>query len=172
MQTESQLAAFVRGFDARDLPAEAARITRRVVLAAVGTGIAGAAEDGIGPLRDLLLSRGGTGQARTLVFGDRLPATAAAQLNGTMCRALDYCDAMAPGIHIGSSVVPAAFAAAELAGGCSGAELLAALAVGCEVGARFNLTESMYDGFDPTGVAIVFAATATASRVLRLDETQ
>jgi 2-methylcitrate dehydratase PrpD len=172
MQTESQLAAFVRGFDARDLPTEAACITRRVVLAAVGTGIAGAAEDGIGPLRDLLLSRGGTAQARALVFGDRLPAAAAAQLNGTMCRALDYCDAMAPGIHIGSSVVPAAFAAAELAGGCSGAELLTAMAVGCEVGARFNLSESMYDGFDPTGVAIVFAATATASRVLRLDETQ
>jgi len=96
MQTESQLAAFVRGFDARDLPTEAACITRRVVLAAVGTGIAGAAEDGIGPLRDLLLSRGGTAQARALVFGDRLPAAAAAQLNGTMCRALDYCDAMGP----------------------------------------------------------------------------
>ena len=89
-----------------------------------------------------------------------------------MCRALDYCDAMAPGIHIGSSLVPAAFAAAEFRGGCSGAEFLTALAVGCELGARFNLSESMYDGFDPTGVAIVFASTAAAARILRLSPRQ
>ena len=97
-------------------------------------------------------------QARTLVFGDWLPAAAAAQLNGTLCRALDFCDAMAPGPHIGSSLVPGCFAAAELRGGCSGNEFLSALVVGCEVGARFNLNESQYDGFDPTGVAVVFAA--------------
>ncbi|RYY72566.1 MAG: MmgE/PrpD family protein, partial [Comamonadaceae bacterium] len=63
-------------------------------------------------------------------------------------------------------------AAAELKGGCSGAEFLAALVAGCELGARFNLTEAMYDGFDPTGVAIVFPATAAAARVLGLDEKQ
>jgi 2-methylcitrate dehydratase PrpD len=90
-------------------------------------------------------------------------------LNGTICRALDFCDAMAPGPHIGSSLLPAALAAAELRGGCSGAELMAALVVGAEVGARMNLTEAMYDGFDPTGVAVVFAATAAAARVLGLD---
>ena len=172
MQPESQLAAFIREQRPDELSDDAARISRLVLLAAIGTGVAGASEDGIGALRELLLSRGGTPQARTFVFGDRLPAHAAAQFNGTMCRALDYCDAMAPGIHIGSSVVPTAFAAAELAGGCNGAEFLAALAIGCEVGARFNLTESMYDGFDPTGVAIVFASTATAARLLRLSDVQ
>ena len=172
MHPESQLAAFIRSLPVEQLADDAARISRLVLLAAVGTGIAGASEDGIGPLRELLLARGGAGQARTFVFGDRLPAHAAAQFNGTMCRALDYCDAMAPGIHIGSAVVPTAFAAAELAGGCSGAEFLAALAIGCEVGARFNLTESMYDGFDPTGVAIGFASTAVAARLLHLSDAQ
>ncbi|MDH5539768.1 MAG: MmgE/PrpD family protein [Rhizobacter sp.] len=172
MELESRLAHFVCTLQAGDLPADAARITRLVMLAAVGTGVAGASEDGVAPLRGLLLERGGAGQARTLVYGDRLPAHAAAQLNGMMCRALDYCDAMAPGIHIGSSLIPAAFAAAELNGACSGAEFLAALAVGCELGARFNLTEAMYDGFDPTGVAIVFASTAAAARILRLSEKQ
>ena len=169
---EARLAEFIVRQPANELPPEARRISRLVMLAAVGTGIAGSSEDGIDALRTLLLDRGGAPQARTFVFGDRLPAHAAARFNGTMCRALDYCDAMAPGIHIGSSLIPAAFAAAEIAGGCSGAEFLAALAVGCEVGARFNLTESMYDGFDPTGVAIVFAATAAAARILRLDERQ
>jgi 2-methylcitrate dehydratase PrpD len=89
-----------------------------------------------------------------------------------MCRALDFCDAMAPGIHIGSSLVPAALAAAELVGGCDGREFLAALAVGAEVGARLNLTEEAYDGFDPTGVAGVFAATAAAARIMKLDTEQ
>ena len=172
MHPETALARFVTTLQLPEVSADALRTTRRVLMAAIGTGIAGAGEDGIEALRGLLRERGGTAQARSLVFGDGLPAVAAAQLNGTMCRALDYCDAMAPGIHIGSSLVPAALAAAELAGGCSGAELLAALVAGCELGARFNLTEAMYDGFDPTGVAIVFPATAAAARVLGLDEKQ
>jgi 2-methylcitrate dehydratase PrpD len=172
MQPEQQLAQFITRLQLAEVSEQALRTTRRVLLAAVGTGIAGSGEDGIEPLRALLVDRGGKPEARTLVFGDSLPAVAAAQLNGTMCRALDYCDAMAPGIHIGSSLVPAALAAAELRGGCSGREFLAALAAGCEIGARFNLTEAMYDGFDPTGVAIVFPATAAAARVLGLDDKQ
>ena len=172
MAIETELARFVCGLQQRDVPADAERTVKLVVLAAVGAGIAGAGEDGIAPLRELLRERGGRGEARVFVHGDRLPAHAAAQLNGTMCRALDYCDAMAPGIHIGSALLPAAFAAAELAGGCSGSDFLAALAAGCELGARFNLTESMYDGFDPTGVAVVFASTAAAARILRLTEQQ
>ncbi len=89
-----------------------------------------------------------------------------------MCRALDYCDAMAPGIHIGSSLIPAALAAAELAGGCSGAEFLAALAAGAEISSRLNLSEAQYDGFDPTGIAVVFAPTAAAARILKLTPQQ
>lgn len=172
MQPEQQLARFVTTLRAGEVTDQALRTTRRVLLAAIGTGIAGAGEDGIEALRAILRDRGGKPEARSLVFGDRLPAVAAAQLNGTMCRALDYCDAMAPGIHIGSSLVPAALAAAELAGGCDGETFLSALVAGCELGARFNLTEAMYDGFDPTGVAIVFPATAAAARVLGLDEKQ
>lgn len=169
---EQQLAAFVCGFQPAQLPPEALRILRHIVLAVSGTALAGAAEDGIAALRTLLLERGGTPQSTTLVFGDRLPAAAAAQFNGTLCRALDYCDAMAPGPHIGSALVPAALAAAELAGGCTGAEFTAALAVGAEVASRFNLSEAQYDGFDPTGICVVFGAAAAAARVLQLDATQ
>lgn len=169
---EQQLAAFVCGFAPAQLPPEGLRILRHIVLAVSGTALAGAAEDGIAALRTLLLERGGTPQATTLVFGDRLPAAAAAQFNGTLCRALDYCDAMAPGPHIGSALVPTALAAAELAGGCNGLEFVAALAVGAEVASRFNLSEAQYDGFDPTGICVVFGAAAAAARVLRLDPAQ
>jgi 2-methylcitrate dehydratase PrpD len=172
MKPELELADFVAHLQTRDVSRSALTTIRRVLMASIGAGIAGAGEDGISPLRSLLRTRGGRGEARTFVFGDRLPAHAAAQFNGTLCRALDYCDAMTPGVHLGSSLTPAAFAAAELAGGCSGSEFLAALVVGCEAGARLNLTEAMYDGFDPTGVASVFASTAAAARILRLSAKQ
>jgi len=172
MSIEQRFADFVCTLQARDVPADARRIVRQVLLAATGAAVAGAGEDGIAPLRELLLERGGAPQATSFVFGDRLPASAAAQLNGTMCRALDYCDAMAPGIHIGSSLIPAALAAAELAGGCSGAEFLAALAAGAEISSRLNLSEAQYDGFDPTGIAVVFAPAAAAARILKLTPQQ
>ena len=56
--------------------------------------------------------------------------------------------------------------------GCTGRDFLTALTVGTELSARLNLSESAYDGFDPTGVCTVFAATAVASRILRLDSAQ
>jgi 2-methylcitrate dehydratase PrpD len=172
MKIEAQLAEFVCTLRPEHVPAAAQRVLRQMLMAVCGTALAGAAEDGIAALRALLRERGGAPEATTFVFGDRLPASAAARFNGTLCRALDYCDAMAPGPHIGSSLLPAALAAAERAGGCSGAEFLAALAAGAELAARLNLGESQYDGFDPTGVLVVFAASAAASRVLKLTPAQ
>jgi 2-methylcitrate dehydratase PrpD len=172
MTIESQLAEFVCALRATDVSPAALRVLRHMLIAVSGTALAGAGEDGVAALRTLLRERGGAAQAGTLVFGDRLPASAAARFNGTLCRALDFCDAMAPGPHIGSSLFPAALAAAELAGGCSGPEFVAALAAGAELSARLNLSEAQYDGFDPTGVLVVFAATAAAARVLKLTPNQ
>jgi len=169
---ERQFADFAVNLTADEVPQDVRNILRWMVMAATGTGIAGAAEDGIEELRAILIEAGGTPQATTLVFGDRLPAHGVAQLNATMCRALDYCDAMAPGPHIGSALLPAAFAAAELAGGCNGKTFLAALASGAELSSRLNLSEAQYDGFDPTGIAVVFSATAAASRILNLTAEQ
>jgi len=44
--------------------------------------------------------------------------------------------------------------------------------MGVETAARLNLTESTYDGFDPTGLCSVFASTVAASRILGLDDSQ
>jgi 2-methylcitrate dehydratase PrpD len=115
---------------------------------------------------------GGREEATILIHGGKIPAQNAAFVNSVMARALDFCDAMAPGVHIGSAAVPSALAAAELAGGCSGRDFLTALTLGAEISARLNLSESAYDGFDPTGVCSVFAATAAAAKILKLDHTQ
>ena len=61
---------------------------------------------------------------------------------------------------------------AELIGGCSGKEFLTALILGSEVSARLNLNEEQYSGFDPTGICSVFASSAIAGRLLRLNPKQ
>ena len=174
---EETLAHFVCNLQLSQVPAAAQQTVRRMLLAVVGTGLAGGAEDGISELRELLLEAGGTPQATTLVFGDKLPAAAAAQFNATLCRALDFCDAMAPGPHLGAAIVPAALATAEMLAiqtGCvvSGAQFLTALVAGAEVASRFNLTENQYNGLDPTGVCVVFGAAAAASFILGLNALQ
>ena len=80
MSPEEALAHFVVAHPLAEVPADALRTTRRVLLAASSTGVAGAGEDGVAELRALLRERGGTPQATTLVFGDRMPAVAAAAL--------------------------------------------------------------------------------------------
>ncbi|MGW5072055.1 MmgE/PrpD family protein [Rhodococcus sp. NPDC004095] len=168
MTAENELIDFIHGVRIADLPSEAHHVVTTMVSTNIGTTVAGAAEDGCTQLREFLVTRGGREEATVLVHGDRLPAAAAAQINATMARALDYEDALVPGLHLGAALVPAALACAELRGGVDGAEFLTAVAVGAEVGARLNLPDRLYDGFDPTGIAGPMAATATAARLLGL----
>lgn len=173
MQTpEDRLASFVLETELTQIPPEVRQLIHEIVRLVFGTAMAGAGEDGIAELRELVVQQGGRSEARSLVFGDYLPASSAAMLNGTMARALDFCDTHGPGLHLGSAVVISALVAAELRGGCTGSDFLAALAVGFETGAHLNLSEDQYDGFDPTGVAGLLGSTAAAARVLGLDHSQ
>lgn len=172
MTEERRLARFAVGLQREQIPEDAVRVIKQMLMAVTGTAVAGASEDGVSQLRSILLEQGGRAEATVMVYGDKLPANSAALLNGVMSRALDFCDAMVPGLHIGSSLIPAALAAAESKGGCSGPVFISALVVGAEVASRMNLDEAAYDGFDPTGVAAVFGATAAAARILELNEEQ
>lgn len=169
MTPEEKLARFVAESRLDAVGAEALDVTKRILLTVLGTAVAGARESGVGEALTVYGDAQPRGQGATVLVHDvQLPAANAAAVNGLMARALDFCDAMAPGLHIGSSLVPAALAAAELRGGCTGRELLEALVVGAELASRMNLGEAQYAGLDPTGIAGVFGATAAASRVLRL----
>lgn len=170
MDTERRLIEYVCRTAFSDVPEPAMKVSRNQLLAVLGTTIAGASAEGCETVAGLAKELGGREEASILIHGGKVPAEKAAFVNGVMARALDFCDALAPGAHIGSAAIPAALAAAELTGGCSGADFLAAVAVGTEVGVRLNLEESQYDGFDPTGVCVPFASTAAAAKVLRLSE--
>jgi len=170
MSIEHDLVRFVCRTAYEDLKPQPLSTIKNQILTVLGTTIAGSTQAGCQTLIDFYLSQGGKQEATILIHGGRLPAQAAALVNGVMARALDFDDALAPGVHIGASTVPAALTAAELRGGISGRDFLTALLVGAEVGVRLNLTEAAYNGLDPTGICAVFAATASASRVLGLNE--
>jgi len=170
MSIEHDLVRFVCRTAYEDLKPEPLGTIKNQLLTVLGTTVAGSTQAGCQTLVDFYLSQGGKQEATILIHGGRIPAQTAALVNGVMARALDFDDALAPGVHIGASSVPAALAAAELRGGIDGRGFLTALLVGTEVGVRLNLTEAAYNGLDPTGICTVFAATAAASRVLGLNE--
>jgi 2-methylcitrate dehydratase PrpD len=172
MESEHRLVEFVCGAHFADVPVEVLATIKDQVLAVVGTTIGGASAEGCETLAESARDVGGKTEASILVHGGRVPAQQAAFVNGVMARALDYCDALVPGAHIGSATIPAALATSELVGGAGGEEFLAAVLLGTELALRLNLGESQYDGFDPTGVCVPFAATAAAARIMRLSEEQ
>jgi 2-methylcitrate dehydratase PrpD len=172
METERQIVEYLSRTTYDDVPSTALKVVKEQMLAVLGTTIAGASAEGCRMVVESAWELGGKEEASILIHGGKVPAQQAAFVNGVMGRALDFCDALAPGAHIGSAIVPAALAAAELAGGCSGKAFLAALAMGTELAVRLNLGESEYDGFDPTGVCAVFASTAAAAKILSLSENE
>lgn len=175
MEIERKLADFVTETRFEDLPEEPVEVARKLVLVNLGTIIAGAADEGCETLVNQVKEWGGRPEATILIHGGRVPAYNAAFVNSVMARALDFDDGMVPGIHMGASAVPTALAIAELAGGCSGKELLTALVVGCEVTSRLvnsAIPNLKRVGFDPTGICTIFATAAAAGRILRLDRNQ
>ena len=172
METEKKLLNYITDTTFSDLPRAPLNIAKDMILTVLGTTAAGATAEGCDHLVEFLRKEGGKEEATILIHGGRIPAHNAVFLNSIMARALDFCDATAPGLHIGSSVVPVALASAEVRRGCSGRDFLNALVLGTEVAVRLNLSRSAYDGFDPTGVCGVFASTVVASKLLGLNFTE
>jgi len=172
MGLEEILAEYVFGIKFDDLPQEPVDTTKNLILTILGTTIAGATAEGCEAVVHQVKQWGGRDEATILIHGGKVPACNAAFANSVMARALDFCDGMVPGIHLGSSSIPVALAIAEFTGGCSGKEFLAALVAGTEVAARLNLSAPAYNGFDPTGVCGIFATAAIAGKLLRMNGNQ
>lgn len=167
-EIEEKLIDYIVNTQYEDIPTEVIAMAKNLTLTIMGTTIAGAMLEGCEALVEQIKGWGGKKEASILLHGGKVPAHNAALVNSYMARALDSDDGIRPGMHVGASAVPAALAASELAGGCTGKEFLTALVVGAEVADRINLV-SDYDGFDPTGICSIFAATTVASKILKLD---
>ena len=166
-------ARFGAGLTYEDLPDSVRRTVRSITLDTLATSLA-ANTLGIGIPELLAWSRrtGGVEEASLIGLPDRLPAAAAAMLNGGMAHALNFDDTTAVGSgHLGPVTLPTALAAAELQGGASGREFMTALAAGMELMSRIGIAITAKMGTftesrpQPTQMPGCIAAALSASRM-------
>ncbi|MBV9735752.1 MAG: MmgE/PrpD family protein [Acidisphaera sp.] len=169
------LAGFSAGIRLERLPAEVAARARFLVLDLVGNIVRGRHDAESTPALLAAVRALGLGAGSAGVFGDaaRYAPAGAALLNGALAHSLDFDDThAAASLHPGAPVIPAALAAAEMAG-AAGAEVLAAIIAGYEVTCRVALAlpagEHYARGFHPTATCGAFGAAAAAGRVFGLD---
>jgi 2-methylcitrate dehydratase PrpD len=170
-----ELAEFASRISYDTLPVEVRERVKALVLDLVGIALRARNEaESTGPMV-AAVRRLGLAEGSCAVIGDaaRYAAPGAAMLNGTLAHSLDFDDTHAPGsLHPSAPIVPAAFAAAEMAGG-DGRAAIAAIVAGYEVQIRLSLAldpAAHYDrGFHPTATCGAFGAAAAAGRLLGLD---
>jgi 2-methylcitrate dehydratase PrpD len=163
------LAAHVAAARPARIPEAVTHATRQFVLDTVAVAWAGAAAPGGRALREQIAADGGTPEATLWAWGDRFPAAAAAFVNGVSAAALDYDSVYEAGsVHADVVVVPAAWAMAERTH-ASGAEFLAAVALGTDIACRLGKASRTNSGWFYTSLAGVFGAAAACARLMKLD---
>ncbi|MDQ7905743.1 MmgE/PrpD family protein [Phytohabitans sp. ZYX-F-186] len=173
-----RVAGFAADTPAAALPPEVVDSVRRRVLDVVGLCVAAYPLPTSQAALAYVREQGGRGQARAIGLDEPVPAALAAFANGVLAHSLDYDDTHLPSVlHPSASVVPAALAAAELTG-ASGAEAVAAIAVGLEVCVRLGMAG--YDraagnsvffehGQHATSICGTLGGAVAAARLLGLD---
>ena len=170
-----ELAEFASRISYDTLPVEVRERVKALVLDLVGIALRARNEaESTGPMV-AAVRRLGLAEGSCTVIGDAAgyAAPGAAMLNGTLAHSLDFDDTHAPGsLHPSAPIVPAVFAAAEMAG-ADGRAAIAAIVAGYEVQIRLSLAldpAAHYDrGFHPTATCGAFGAAAAAGRLLGLD---
>ncbi|HSR26198.1 MAG TPA: MmgE/PrpD family protein, partial [Candidatus Eisenbacteria bacterium] len=166
------IAAWVAGASLQTMPAEVVERARAGVVDTVGVILAGVGEPVTRIAAGLVAGDGGAPVAAQLGTSLRTTAEAAALLNGISGHALDYDDVSASVTgHPSVVVLPAAMAAAELAG-APGSALLEAYVAGVEVMAKLGLAigpAHYRAGWHATSTLGTLGAAAAAGRVLGLD---
>ena len=167
-----ELAAFVSALDADRIPRSVLEHAKLSILDTSGCGLQGSTLEWSAILHRLAIGEGATGKSTVWGTPRQTSATQAAWLNGAAAHGFEFDDVHMGGMfHPGSVTLPAALAIAERER-VSGPVMLAAIIGGIEVGARVGRavgTQHFRSGYHPQGTVGVFAAAASAARVLGLD---
>ena len=156
-----------------DIPTEAVEATKMDILDTLATTLAGSSYGGTRELMEVMKYWGGREESSILIHGGKVPAPAAALVNGHMAHARDYDDIYhVARIHVGAVNVPTGLAMAEKLGGVSGRELITAVCTGIEIELRIGQAAMLWTQFHPTATFGYFGSCATAGRLLGLDEEQ
>jgi 2-methylcitrate dehydratase PrpD len=178
MNITETLSNFAAGLTFQDLPPIVRERTKYLMLDSIGNIICARYDSESTPALLAAVRAMGLAQGSARVFSDPdgYSPAGAALINGALAHSLDFDDTHAAAIvHPGAPIIPSVLAAAETAD-ASGAEVIAAIAVGYEVALRLALAlpaGAHYDrGFHPTATCGSFGAAAAAARVFRLSPAQ
>ncbi|MGF1591698.1 MAG: MmgE/PrpD family protein [Kiloniellaceae bacterium] len=167
---------FIHGLRCADIPEAARHAGRRALLDTLGVAAAGGTTEASRILRDHAVRHHGAGGAgaRLLFDGRRVAPPAAAMAGAGTIDAVDAHDGhrLTKG-HVGVTVVPALLACCDEMARCGGAEFLARLIVGYEVGTRAGIAlHATAPDYHTSGAWNALAAAAVAARALRLSPAQ
>jgi 2-methylcitrate dehydratase PrpD len=169
-----KLSEFTAGLRFDNLPDEVVERTRLLIMDHVGIALRARHAAALNDAMSAALAKLGMGAGAGSVIGDEkgYAPTAAAFYNGNLAHSLDFDDTHARGsIHPSAPIVPAAFAAAEMAD-ADGRDIISGIVAGYEVQIRLSMalkpSEHYARGFHPTATCGTFGAAAAAARVFGL----
>ncbi len=170
------ISAYMADAPRHELPDDVAEKTKHHILDTVAAMISGAQLKPGRMAIDFMQTQGGLEEATVAASQMITTAVNAAQVNGTLAHADETDDThQRARFHPGCVIVPAALAVAEREGS-SGEALIKAVALGYDVGARFNLALGPAVLFDDAGHATCtgaqFGATAACGVLLNVNEQQ
>ena len=177
MEITKELAKFCSGLKFEEILSEVVDRVKYFALDFVGVAARGSREDSTKSIYRLikeigLMTKGG------VIIGTKMRAFHhyAALANGTSSRSLLLDDVNnEASLHPGAVIFPAAFAACEMAAK-NGKRFIEGVVLGYEVmirlGKALGPKEHYGRGFHPTGTCGTFGATATAAKILGLNESQ
>lgn len=167
-----QIAEFVASTCYESLPAAVIEAAKDSFLDTLGIAIAGSVEPAARIVTRHALQSGGTEEASLVGGAAKVPARAAASVNGTLAHIVGFSDFSVPNVlHPSVAVLPAVWAVGE-AQRASGKALLLAHVLGVEVSCKIGsvLTPAFTQrGFHPCAVVGTFGAAAAAGKLLGLD---
>jgi len=169
------LSGFAAALSCEELPVEVQSRAKQLIFDMTGVALRSRHDAESTPSLITTVEKLGLAGGACSVIGDRrgYSPPAAALINGTLAHSLDFDDTHAAGsLHPSAPIVPAAFAAAEMAG-ASGRDVIAAIVAGYEIQIRLSLALGPSDhynrGFHPTATCGIFGAVAAAGRVFGFD---
>lgn len=171
-----QFARWVVGLRYEDLPPEVVDRAKGVTLQGVTSALLGSKLARTQQTVKLMVEEEAVARngATLMVHGTKVTKSAAAFVNADMLEAGGKWDTFRMLSHPGTSIIPAAFVAAE-ATGASGKEFMTGIVAGYEVMERMAadwIPTVMARGFHPSIVFGTFGAAVAAAKIMRLTENQ
>jgi 2-methylcitrate dehydratase PrpD len=173
MKISERIADVVVGIRFEDLPENAVNKAKELVLDSLGSMIGSRDIPSSRIATGVALELGGPAESTVVGPGKKVAAASAAFANAIQAYAFDFIDDHnESNCHPSAATIPASLALGEKLG-CNGRQIIEAIALGnelvCRLGAAF-LGKTYYQGFHPTSTCGMFGATASAGKLLNLDQ--